>query len=170
MLKPQSPYADVKYLEETYLKKIKKKINFITLRLGTITGISKGMRFHTAVNKFCYYTVLGEEIPIWNNALDQYRPYLSLKDAIKSIIYIINYNIFDKEIYNVLTKNYTVRQVLQLIKKQKYKIKIKKTNSPILNQNSYKVSKEKFGKFKLTFSKNIDSDIKNTLNLLKNLN
>ena len=128
------------------------------------------MRFHTAVNKFCYYTVLGEKIPIWNNALDQYRPYLSLKDAIKSIIYIINYNIFDKEIYNVLTKNYTVRQVLQLIKKQKYKIKIKKTNSPILNQNSYKVSKEKFAKFKLTFSKNIDSDIKNTLNLFKNLN
>ena len=138
--------------------------------MGTITGISKGMRFHTAVNKFCYNTVLGDFIPIWNNALDQYRPYLSLTDAIKSIIFIINKDIFDQEIYNVLTKNYTVRQILQIIKKQNYKIKIKKTNSPILNQNSYKVSKGKFSKFKIKFKKDINSDIANTLKLFKGLN
>jgi len=169
-LKPQSPYADVKYLEEKYLKKLKKKLNFVTLRFGTITGISKGMRFHTAVNKFCYKTILGEKIPIWNDAFDQYRPYLSLNDAIKAIIYIINQNIFDNEIYNVLTKNYTVRQILQIIKKHKFKIRIKRTNPPILNQNSYKVSRKKFDRFKINFSKNIENDIKNTLDLFKGLN
>ena len=51
-LLPQSPYAEVKVLEESYLKKNSKKLKYVTLRLGTITGISKGMRFHTAVNKF----------------------------------------------------------------------------------------------------------------------
>ena len=168
-LKPQSPYAHVKYMEENYLKRNKKKIKFITLRLGTITGVSKGMRFHTAVNKFCYKTVLKESVPIWNNAIDQYRPYLSLNDAIKSIIFIIKNDIFDQEIYNLLTENYTVRQILAIIKKQNYKIKIKKTTSPILNQNSYKVSKKKFDKFKVNLSKNIYQDIKNTLNLIKNL-
>ena len=61
-LKPQSPYADVKLLEEKYLKKKEnRKLKYITLRLGTITGVSKGMRFHTAVNKFCYKTILKEE-------------------------------------------------------------------------------------------------------------
>ena len=168
-LKPQSPYAYVKYMEENYLKRNKKKFKFITLRLGTITGVSKGMRFHTAVNKFCYKTVLKESVPIWNNAIDQYRPYLSLNDAIKSIIFIIKNDIFDQEIYNLLTENYTVRQILAIIKKQNYKIKIKKTTSPILNQNSYKVSKKKFDKFKVNLSKNIYQDIKNTLNLIKNL-
>ena len=168
-LKPQSPYAYVKYMEENYLKRNKKKFKFITLRLGTITGVSKGMRFHTAVNKFCYKTVLKESVPIWNNAIDQYRPYLSLNDAIKSIIFIIKNDIFDQEIYNLLTGNYTVRQILAIIKKQNYKIKIKKTASPILNKNSYKVSKKKFDKFKVSLSKNIHQDIKNTLNLIKNL-
>ena len=78
-------------------------------------------------------------------------------------------DIFDQEIYNLLTENYTVRQILAIIKKQNYKIKIKKTASPILNQNSYKVSKKKFDKFKVNLSKNIHQDIKNTLNLIKNL-
>ena len=40
-LAPQSPYAEAKVLEEKFLKKNKNKIRFITLRLGTITGISK---------------------------------------------------------------------------------------------------------------------------------
>ena len=169
-LKPQSPYADVKLLEEKYLKKKEnRKLKYITLRLGTITGVSKGMRFHTAVNKFCYKTILKEEVPIWNNAMDQYRPYLSLSDAIKTFIYIINNNFFNREIYNVLTNNYTVREILKMIKNNNFSIRIKKTKSPILNQNSYKVSDIKIKKLKINFNKDINTDIKETLALLKRL-
>ena len=168
-MKPQSPYANIKFLEEKLLKKNTKKLKFITLRLGTITGISQGMRFHTAVNKFCFKTVLRESIPVWNNAIDQYRPYLSLDDSIKTILLIINRKKFDNQIYNVLTSNHTVRQILSMIKKLKYKINIIKTKSPILNQNSYKVSREKIEKFKIRFNKNIFKDIKETLNLVKSL-
>ena len=169
-LKPQSPYADVKLLEEKYLKKKENnKLKYISLRLGTITGVSKGMRFHTAVNKFCYKTILKEEVPIWNNAMDQYRPYLSLSDAIKTFIYIINNNFFNRQIYNVLTNNYTVREILKMIKNNNFFIRIKKTKSPILNQNSYKVSDIKIKKLKIKFNKNINKDIKETLTLLKRL-
>ena len=169
-LKPQSPYADVKLLEEKYLKKKENnKLKYISLRLGTITGVSKGMRFHTAVNKFCYKTILKEEVPIWNNAMDQYRPYLSLSDAIKTFIYIINNNFFNRQIYNVLTNNYTVREILKMIKNNNFFIRIKKTKSPILNQNSYKVSDLKIKKLKIKFNKNINKDIKETLTLLKRL-
>ena len=169
MLKPQSPYAEVKLKEEIILQRYKKKLKFVTFRFGTITGISKGMRFHTAVNKFCFNTIIRKEIPVWNNAIDQFRPYLSLDDAIKTIIFFINKNLFNGEIYNVLTRNYTVRNILELIKKNRYKIKIKKTKSPILNQNSYLVSKKKLDKLGLKLKKNINRDIKNTLNLLKKL-
>ena len=169
-LKPQSPYADVKLLEEKYLKKkINRKLRYITLRLGTITGVSKGMRFHTAVNKFCYKTILKEEVPIWNNAMDQYRPYLSLRDSVNVFIYIINKNFFNRQIYNVLTNNYTVREILKMIKNNNFIIRIKKTKSPILNQNSYKVSDKKIKKLKINFNKHIKNDIKETLILLKSL-
>ena len=61
-LKPQSPYADIKLIEENMLKKANKKIKYITYRFGTISGVSKGMRFHTAVNKFCLDASLGNAI------------------------------------------------------------------------------------------------------------
>ncbi len=165
-LEPRSPYAEEKLMEEKFLKK-NKKIKFISLRLGTICGISKGMRFHTAVNKFCLKTILGEEIPVWNNALNQFRPYLSLNDAIKVIVNVVNKDLFDNQIYNVLTKNYSVKQILDIIKKNNFQIKIKKTKSPVLNQLFYGVSNEKFCKFGIKMSKNIDRDIMQTLNLLK---
>ena len=166
-LEPRSPYAEEKLMEENYLKRIK-KIRFITFRLGTISGISKGMRFHTAVNKFCLNTILNQEIPVWTNALNQPRPYCSLKDALNAIIKIINYNAFDNQIYNVLTKNYTVGQILNIIKSNKFEFKIKKTNTPILNQSFYGVSNKKFSKFKIKMSKGIEKDIAETLNMLKN--
>ncbi len=165
-LEPRSPYAEEKLMEEKFLKK-NKKIKFISLRLGTICGISKGMRFHTAVNKFCLKTILGEEIPVWNNALNQFRPYLSLNDAIKVIVNVVNKDLFDNQIYNVLTKNYTVKQILDIIKKNNFQIKIKKIKSPVLNQLFYGVSNEKFRKFGIKMSKNIDRDIMQTLYLLK---
>jgi UDP-glucose 4-epimerase len=168
-LAPQSPYAEVKILEEKLLNKNKGKINFVTLRLGTITGISKGMRFHTAVNKFCLNTILRQKIPVWGDALNLHRPYLSLSDAIKTIIFFVNKNKFNNEIYNVVTNNYTVKNVLNFIKKNNFKTKVKITKSPILNQFSYKVSRKKLDSTGVKIGKSIDKDVKATLNLLKNL-
>ena len=166
-LKPQSPYAEIKILEEKFLKK--QNFKYTTLRLGTITGISKGMRFHTAVNKFCFNTILGEKLPIWNSAMNKYRPYLSLDDAVKTIFFLINKNIFNKKMYNVVTQNYTVREILSIIESYNFKPRIKKVNSPILNQNSYKVSRIAIEKLGIKFKNNIHKDIKDTLNLIKNL-
>ena len=54
---PKSPYAKIKLEEEEILKKSKNKIKFVSYRFGTISGISKGMRFHTAINKFSLYAI-----------------------------------------------------------------------------------------------------------------
>jgi nucleoside-diphosphate-sugar epimerase len=109
-------------------------------------------------------------LPVWTTALNQYRPYLSIKDAIKSINFVIKKNIFDNQIYNVLTNNYTVQEVLNSIKKNKYKFKIKKTFSKIMNQYSYNVSKEKFENLGIRLKSSLDQDIKNTFRLFTNIN
>ena len=82
-LKPQSPYAKIKLLEEKILKNLGKKLKYNTFRLGTIAGVSKGIRFHTAVNNFCLSVALGESIKVYKTALHQFRPYLSLGDVFK---------------------------------------------------------------------------------------
>ena len=165
-LKPQSPYADIKLKEEKLLKN--SNIKFVTLRFGTIVGASSGMRFHTAVNKFCLAARFDKPFPVWKSAYNQYRPYLSLRDAVKTFIFFINNkDLINNEIYNVVTNNFTVSEVLFKIKKiYNKKIKINYVNSKIMNQLSYKVDGNKIKKIGLILSKKIDIDIKNTKNFL----
>ena len=151
-------------------KKHGHKIKYITLRFGTIAGVSEGIRFHTALNKFCFNASLKINIPVWKTALNQYRPYLSLTDAYNAIKTIINKNIFDREIYNILSDNFTVKQILNLIRNEGCNVKVKLTDSRIMNQLSYKVSKIKFEKIGVKLNANIKTDIRQTLDLFKNIN
>ena len=168
-LKPQSPYADIKLIEERKLKKYTNKIKYNTFRFGTITGVSKGIRFHTAVNKFCLNASIGEDITVYKTALNQYRPYLSLRDAFKVFKFSIENDFFKNDIFNALSGNYTVKQIINKIKKNKKKINIKLVQSEIMNQLSYHVSDNKLRKEGLVLNSQIDLDIKNTLKLLKNI-
>ncbi len=168
-LKAQSPYAQIKLIEENMLKKVSKKIKFNTYRFGTIAGVSKGMRFHTAVNKFCLNAALNENINVYKTAMNQYRPYLSLRDAFKLFKFSIERDFFKNDIYNILSGNFTVNDILKKIKKRKKKLKIKLVDSKIMNQLSYHVSKEKIKKAGLNLENKIDKDIEDTLKLLGNI-
>ena len=168
-LQPQSPYADIKLMEENMLKLARNKIKYVSFRFGTISGISKGMRFHTAVNKFCLNAALNEPITVYKTALNQFRPYLALSDAFKLFKFTIENNFFKNDIYNALSENYTVNQILNKIKKYKKQIRIKFVSSPIMNQLSYHVDKKKINNEGFFFRNKIETDIKNTLNLLKNI-
>jgi nucleoside-diphosphate-sugar epimerase len=167
-LKPQSPYAKIKLIEERMLKK-EKKLNYSTFRFGTISGVSKGIRFHTAVNKFCLNAAINEEITVYQTALHQYRPYLSLKDAFKTFKFCIEKNFFKKDIYNALSGNFTVHQILNKVKKYKKNLRITFVSSPIMNQLSYHVDNKKLSEQGLQLSHKIENDIKDTINLLKNI-
>ena len=168
-LKPQSPYADIKLIEEKMLIKNSNKLRYNTFRFGTIAGVSKGIRFHTAVNKFCLNASINESIFVYKTALNQYRPYLSLNDAFKVFKFCIEKDFFENEIFNALSGNYTVNQILQKIRKYKKNIKVKLVKSEIMNQLSYHVSSKKLENNGLFLKGNIDNDIKQTLKLLSNI-
>ena len=164
-LKPQSPYAKIKLIEEKMLKKESKHLKYVTFRFGTIAGVSKGIRFHTAVNKFCFNAALNEKIQIYKTALHQYRPYLSVRDAFKVFKFCIEKDFFKNDIYNALSGNFTVNQILKKIKKFKKNIGISLVNSAIMNQLSYHVDDSKIRKEGLKLNAKIDDDIRNTLKL-----
>ena len=65
-LQPQSPYATTKLKEEELISNLTNKegLKAIHCRFGTIFGASPGMRFHTAVNKFCWQAVMGQPITV----------------------------------------------------------------------------------------------------------
>ena len=166
-LKPKSPYAEIKVKEENILKK--NKIRFVSYRFGTISGVSKGMRFHTAINKFCLYSVLGKPLPIWKSMMNKPRPYLSLRDAFKVIKFTIENNFFNNETFNILSENLTLKKIIGYFKKYKKTIKIKYEKSKLVNQYSYRVSNEKFTRKALLLKSNIYHDIKFTLKMFRNI-
>lgn len=170
-LKPQSPYAISKFNEEKLLldKSKKSGLKMIILRFGTIFGVSKGIRFHTAVNKFCYQAAKGEKLTVWKTALNQKRPYLDLIDSYNAVMHIVKNNIFDGQIYNILTYNLTVLDIIKIIKRYLPLTRFKLVKSPIMNQLSYEISNKKFINKKFKFKGNINLQIKKTINLFKHI-
>ena len=171
-LQPQSPYATTKLKEEELISILSKErgLNAIHCRFGTIFGASPGMRFHTAVNKFCWQAVMGQPISVWTTAYDQKRPYLDLLDASKAIAFIIKNNIFDGQIYNVLTSNATVRQVVDIIKEFIPNLEVEFVDNRIMNQLSYEVMCDRFKSKGFVFSGNMRRGIRETVDLLKQSN
>ena len=167
-LKPQSPYAETKLKEEELLTTLGKSGNLkhIICRFGTIFGTSPGMRFHTAVNKFCWQAAIGEPLTVWETALDQKRPYLDILDASRAIEFIIQKSIFDANVYNVLTLNSTVRNITNIIQDIIPTLKIELTKSKIMNQLSYEVTNNRFRDLHFEFKGDLRKSIRETLSLL----
>ena len=109
-------------------------------------------------------------IEVYKYAMNQYRPYLSLKDAFNVIKFSINNNFFKNDIFNILTANHTVGQLLKKIKKYKKKVKVKLVDSAIMNQLSYHVDNKKILSNRIKIVGNIENDIKSTMKILRNLN
>jgi nucleoside-diphosphate-sugar epimerase len=142
----------------------------VILRFGTIHGASRGMRFHTAVNKFILQVKLGIPITVWRTALDQKRPYLSLDDCVSAIDHVIREDLFDGEIYNIVTKNWTVREIITNIERVSgFKPAIELVDSQIMNQLSYEVSSRKFENTGFHFKGNLVDDIHDSFKLLSGI-
>ena len=145
-LNPQSPYAQSKLEAETFIAGLGKTANlrFFIGRFGTIYGASIGMRFHTAVNKFVWQACVGQPLTVWRTALDQKRPYLDLHDAVRALKFVVQRQLYDNQIYNVLTDNLTVRDIVETIKRYVPQVQVELVDARIMNQLSYTVDRSKF--------------------------
>ena len=165
-INPQSRYAESKIKIENHLKK--SDVNYTILRLGTIFGVSWGMRFHTAVNKFCYQAALGLPLTVWKQNYDQYRPYLGLSDCRDGILQTIN-NKSERQVFNLITNNYKLDHIVELINSVK-KVNLNMVDTPLLNQHSYKVDTSKIKRLGYHPRSNIYSEIKKTIALFDSVN
>jgi nucleoside-diphosphate-sugar epimerase len=163
MINPQSPYAQCKIFEENYIKERIKK--FTILRLGTICGISTGIRFHTAINKFSYQAALSKPITVWRKLYTKKRPYLVLSDFVRLIEFIL----IKKKvlgIFDAVSENHSVVDIVKMIKLYKKNLKIKFVNTKILNQKSYIVIPDYITNRGFKFAGKVKNEIKKTISIL----
>lgn len=164
---PQSPYAESKLMEEQAIQNASSNgLEGVVLRLGTIHGISPGMRFHTAVNRFCFQAATSAPLTVWKTAMHQYRPYLALDDACRAMAHLISNQLFGGEIYNVVTANHTVFEIIKTIELAANRsCEVDYVESQIMNQLSYEVSSDKFKETGFDFRGSLQRDVEDTVRL-----
>tara|TARA_B100001250_G_scaffold90877_1_gene75535 strand:+ start:4944 stop:5891 length:948 start_codon:yes stop_codon:yes gene_type:complete len=170
-IKPQSPYALTKLKEEKLVQDYYDKgfVKSKTLRLGSICGISPGMRFHAAISKFCYQASIGKALSVWKTAINQKRPYLNINDATRAISFIVEKNLFDGGVYNLVTSNLSVQEIIDIIKKKIKNVKIEIVDNKIMNNFSYDVSAQKIIDQGFKFTGTLEQGISDTIDLFNSL-
>ena len=98
------------------------------------------------------------------------RQYLDLLDASRAIELIIINNIFDGRVYNVLTNNSTVREVVNVIREFVPNLEVGLVDSKIMNQLSYEVLDHRFKSHGFVPAGSLKRGIGETIALLKQAN
>ncbi|MBI4888125.1 MAG: SDR family oxidoreductase [Acidobacteria bacterium] len=171
-LRPQSPYARTKLREESLTTQMaaERGLRAVVFRFGTVCGVSPGMRFHTAVNKFCWQAVLGQPLTVWSTAYDQTRPYLDLCDAAGAIAFAIERDLFDGRLFNAATDNATVRRIVDLIREFVPDLAVEFVDSPIMNQLSYDVSCDRLTRLGFAFAGDLRRAVADTIGRIGHAN
>ena len=109
---------------------------------------------------------MGQPISVWKTAFDQKRPYLGLNDAIQCIRLMINGDLCCGEVFNVVSSNNTVREIVELITESVPNVTVKFVDSLIMNQLSYEVLGHKVCALGFKPRDNLSTAIKETVSAL----
>lgn len=167
-LHPQTPYASWKLQSERLLETLGRDhgLDFVILRMATIFGPSIGMRFHTAVNQFCWRAATGQPIEVWRTAPHQFRPYLDLSDAVRAMIFLLRRQQFDRRVYNVLTLNATVAHVVEVLTWFVPELRVRYVDSPLMNTLSYCVDHGRLSGLGFEWSGSLERGIADTIEMI----
>jgi len=162
-----SSYARSKMDVEQLLKS-SQQLKFTILRLGSVHGLSAGMKFETVVNKFCLQYSEMKPLTVWSGALNVIRPYLSILDFIRAIEFII-YNLrFNNQVFNLVTKSWSTQEMISILEKQGgFPPVIEYETKPSFSQESILVSTSKFEETGFKFTGSLEVDIEETLKFLR---
>jgi nucleoside-diphosphate-sugar epimerase len=110
---------------------------------------------------------MGKSLTIWKTAYDQKRPYLDLTDAIRAIAFFLEKDKFDGRVYNVVTLNSTVREMVDTIQSFIPELNTEFVDSKIMNQLSYEVLNTRLDEESFIFQGDIKQGVEETIFLLK---
>ena len=170
VINPQSPYAEAKLtIEKFIISNLGEDTKYLIPRFGSVFGLSKTMKFHTAINKFCYSAATGNPLIIWKENYNQVRPYVDLETVFKFILSSLIKAITSEywnNIYNVVSANMKLKDVISIIKRIEKNIELNFVKGPLINQHSYEVSIEKLEKTGFIITNRIEDSIEDIMNSL----
>ena len=116
-IKPQNPYAESKLKAEEALRNLAKDgLEVVIARFGSVFGHSRKPHFKTRIDAFVKDAVEGRPLSVWKNTLEQMRGYTYVGDCAKVINFCVENDLFDGEVYNVVSENATTASILDSIR------------------------------------------------------
>lgn len=167
-LKALSLYAKTKVEVEEYLIEKAKTIDWLILRLSTVYGASRRMRFDLTVNDFTLNAYKNKQLNIFLPY--SYRPYIHVFDVARTIFAL--FNNFDKVKRNIFNvgfngENYQKIQIAGIVKKFIPDTEIKVVKSGV-DLRDYQVDFSKLKRFLNLKNKfTVENGVKEILNLLE---
>lgn len=171
-LDPVTPYAASKLESERLLASLAREypgFRYAVVRQGTIFGVSPGMRFHTAVNRFAWQACAGEPLTVWSTALEQTRPYLDVADAAAAFRFFLQRDLFHGEIYNVLTVNTTVSSIVKTLRAELPGLEVRTVDAAAMSPHSFSVSDAKLRRAGFEPSGSLERGIRETVARLRRM-
>jgi len=143
---PISPYGRYKLKAEKHILHRSKEtsMNTVALRLGTVYGYSKGMRFDTVINYFTYLASQGKPLTVHKSALDEHRPYVHVSDVVRAYMFAKNNSKkMSGEVFNVINENMQMEDVIEVISEVFPSLDKEYVDNPTENKVSYRISDDK---------------------------
>ena len=112
---------------------------------------------------------MGQAITVWRTALHQQRPYLDLADAVKALKFVLQRTLFDRRVYNILTLNTSVSQIVETVSAYVPDVCVEYVDSPVMNQLSYRVMSNRIENLGFEFKGDLKRGIGDTIKLFKTL-
>lgn len=167
-IRPQTPYAASKLQGERIVQALGQRgLRYAILRFGSAFGASVNMRLHTAINRFCWQACTGEPLTIWRTAHDQCRPYLHVDDAVHAIQFVVAHNLFGSHLYNVVSANATIGDILNAIRQDVPSLAVRYIESSLMNDLSYAVAAEQIRRQGFTPQGDLTRGIRDTIEALR---
>ena len=159
---PMFPYANSKAAVENLLER--KHHNFVIARFGTVYGWSPAVKFNTVVNMFAFRAVSGQELTVHGMG-ETWRPFVHVKDVCKALILMAKME--RRDIFNVVEKNYTVKQITNAIGNVKRVIVVFKEH--MKDAFSYNVSGNKLKRLGWKLEWDLEKGIKDIVKRLEGI-
>lgn len=101
--------------------------------------------------------------------MDQRRPYLELGDAVRAIEFVLDRRV-RTGLFNVLTANATVREIVSYVKAAVPDLEIAEVDSRVMNQLSYEVDGSRFRSLGFEARGDLQAAISETVEMLRGAN
>ncbi len=145
---PISLYGKTKLRSEKAIASICE--NATVLRLGTLFGLSKRMRFDLAINMFIARALSGHRITLFGG--EQYRPFLHVLDAADAFVHALKRDL--QGVYNVAWRNLKLIDVAT--KMQQHLRARVEVSKEVIDRRNYAVTTDKIVQSGLRPFRNIE--------------